>query len=63
MSNHSSRPNSVVPLAALLAVLVGAEVAVIAGDLGDGVRYPLGGVILAGLILGAYRLGHARTSR
>ncbi|MEU2288642.1 hypothetical protein ABZ614_43375 [Streptomyces sp. NPDC013178] len=64
MSNNTDRPNSVVLIAALLAVLAGAEVAVITSDLDNGVRYAVGGAILIGLIVGAYQLSRARrTSR
>lgn len=60
MSNNTNRPNSVVLIAALLAVLVGAEVAVLTSDLDNGVRYGVGGAILAGLVVGAYQLSRAR---
>ncbi|GAB7103530.1 hypothetical protein JCM4814A_18440 [Streptomyces phaeofaciens JCM 4814] len=64
MSDHTNRPNSVVLIAALLAVLVGAEVAVVTSDLADGPRYAIGGAILVGLIAGAFQLSRARrTSR
>ncbi|MFF3940610.1 hypothetical protein [Streptomyces phaeofaciens] len=64
MSDHTNRPNSVVLIAALLAVLVGAEVAVVTSDLADGARYAIGGAILVGLVAGAFQLSRARrTSR
>jgi hypothetical protein len=64
MSNNTDRPNSVVLISALLAVLAGAEVTVLAGDLGSGVRHTLGAVILVGLVVGAFQLSRAhRTSR
>jgi hypothetical protein len=64
MSDNTNRPNSVILIAALLAVLVGAEVAVLTSDLDNGVRYGIGGAILAGIVVGTYQLSRARrTSR
>ncbi|MFH0516411.1 hypothetical protein ACHBTE_04450 [Streptomyces sp. M41] len=64
MNDNTNRPNSVILLAALLAVLVGAEVAVLTSDLDNGMRYGIGGAILAGIVVGVYQLSRARrTSR
>ncbi|AWS40425.1 hypothetical protein [Streptosporangium sp. 'caverna'] len=49
-----------VQLPALLPVLVGAETVVIASDLGDAVRYGLGGLVLVALVTVLYRLGRTR---
>ncbi|MDP9848304.1 hypothetical protein [Streptosporangium lutulentum] len=45
---------------ALLPSLVAAETVVIASDLGDAVRYGLGGLVLVALVAVIYQLGRTR---
>jgi hypothetical protein len=57
-----SRTDSTVLNAALVAVLGGAEVAVITSDMGDGARYGIGAVLLVALLASVFRLGRVHRS-
>lgn len=50
-------------IATVMAVLVCAEVAVMASGLDDAPRYGIGAVIVVALVVGAYRLGRSRRAR
>ncbi|MDG9726524.1 MULTISPECIES: hypothetical protein [unclassified Streptomyces] len=61
--SDNNRTNNTVLTAALVAILCGAEVAVITSDMANGARYGLGAVILVALLASVFQLSRARRSR
>ncbi|MET7270650.1 MULTISPECIES: hypothetical protein [Streptomyces] len=61
--SDNNRTNNTVLIAALVAILCGAEVAVLTSDMGNGARYGIGAVILVALLASVFQLSRARSSR
>ncbi|MYR44894.1 hypothetical protein [Streptomyces sp. SID5910] len=60
--SETARTSRTVPIAALVMVLCGAEVAVVGSDMGDAARYGLGAVVLAALLAAVFQLGRTLRS-
>ncbi|CAL9481115.1 hypothetical protein [Streptomyces sp. enrichment culture] len=61
--SDTNRPSNTVLYAALIAILCGAEVAVITSDMENTVRYGLGAVLLLALIACVFQLSRTRRTR